>query len=530
MKISCFIIIFFLFCSHTFAYEIGRCITDPNADKLQKEWKHYFDVKKKRAKINLSKMVGQILMDSETMRLLQSISEVEELMKVLDKLEAKYLKKAFVDKRFNEMISSVDFIDRLESKKMDEEIRNSELPFKNDPGFYELLDQVREEVKRPQIKDALELFRTYDLGVLESEYRKSAKQALRLIRKKGATLEIVRSWIQDPPYLRNVPLPGEKVGPFAMVYRSLLKKSIANFVLNSEVKLAEAKKLYPNIKQAEVDEMNSLTPPTETNSFDDHIFNGSDMENSAIDGVARTLWGEATSCEAQGLMQFEAIGKIIADRAIAVCRAINEQQELEIKNVEVREKNWTTFLSNWAGIKRPAPGMQNKKTPKLKGLSDFGRKEKKDIPCAAQVISKKNQFSVWNSYSVIKLHTGQFNKNIPDTTYELQGPQSSNDDRALVRILCPQFQNDAQKELWSKTVKIATEIVKNADAFSARIKFDYKGNLPILFYTHDAALPFAKEVKKFEMLIEGQKQIIRGKGRDACHKFRLFTPKNSDSY
>jgi hypothetical protein len=508
---------------------IGSCIRDPNALALQDEWKHYSELKQKKAKINTSIMAKKMLMDAESMRLLQAISEVEHLIAILDELETKFLKKSFVDTRFNDMISSPDFIAKLESKQMDAEIKNSELPFKNDPHFYEVLDQVRAEVARPQVKDALDLFRTYDLGLLQNTYRTSARLALKLIRKRGATPEIVRSWIQDPPYLKNVALPPRAIGPFAVRYRELIAKSVATFILTRNVELSEAKKKYPKITQKEVDEMNSIAPPTEKNSFDDYISTVNDTETAAIDGVARTLWGEATSCQIQGLAQFEAIGRIIADRSMAVCRAIAEEKELENKNVEVREKNWTTFLSNWAGIKKPAPGMKNKAYVKLRGLSDFGRKENSKIHCAAQVISKKYQFSVWNSYSIKKLQTGIVHKNIPNVQYEIQGPQAVNDDRALIRILCPEFQNDEQKKVWSLAVNFATEIVKTPEAMAKRIK--WPKNEDVYFYTHEAPLPFAKEVKIDHLVVDGKKLFVKKhQSKGVCNQFRLFVPKNKSLY
>lgn len=509
--------------------QIGGCITDPDAKNLQNKWKKYHEQVSKKAKINLTKLVDEIRMDEETMRLLQSVSEVEQLVKYLDTLENKYLTKAFVDLQFNDLIASDTFIEKLIKKEIDSEIRNSKLPFKEDPHFYEIMDKVREEIKRPEITDALNLFKTYDLGILQKEYRKSAKYALQLVRSRGATLAEVRRWKSDPPYLRNVPLPKAQIGPFAEVYRSLLKKSISNFVLSRTVTLTDAKKLYPNIKKEEIDLLNSATPPVEKNAFDENIVDGRNLELAAIDGVARTLWGEASSCEAYGLNQFEAIGRIIADRSVAVCRAIEEQNNLNKKQVEVREKNWTTFLSNWAGIKRPAPGMQNKPYAKLKGLSDFGRKEKMELPCAAQVVSKKNQFSVWNSYAVKKYHTGQFHKNIPDAIYEIQGPQAENDDKALVRILCPMFQSTDQKNIWNKAVEIATQIVKQPEKMKESIKWSIEQQ-EILFYTHDAKLPFAKEIKKVNLEVNGKKVELKKKGSGACGKFRLFTPKVKGTY
>ncbi|MBC7712646.1 MAG: hypothetical protein H7177_04880 [Rhizobacter sp.] len=527
-NLKIFILLFIFSQAAMAAVPIGSCIRDPNATGLQSEWKRYLDLKTKKAKINISIMVKTIRMDAESMRLLQAISEVENLMVILDELEQKYLKKSFVDIRFNDMISSPDFISKLESKLMDSEIKKSELPFKDDPHFYELLDQSRSEIKRPEIKEALKLFRTYDLGVLEKVYRKSAREALKLIRTKGATPEIVRSWIKDPPYLKNIPMPPAKMGPFAVTYRELVEKSISDFVLNHKVELADARIKFPKIKQADVDEMNLMVPPVEKNSFDEYISKINDHDTAAIDGVARTLWGEATSCQIQGLAQFEAISRIIADRGQAVCRAIIEQGQLENKNVVVRETNWTTFLGNWSGIKSPAPGMKNKAYVKLKGLADFGRKENTKIHCAAQVISKKGQFSVWDSYSLKRFRTGNLHKNIPSAVYEIQGPQAINDDKALIRILCPEFQNEEQKKLWSQAVAFATEIVKTPDQLAKKIL--WPKNEEVYFYTHEASLPFAKEVKIDHVVVNGQNLPVKKKGRGLCNQFRLFVPPAKNIY
>ena len=511
------------------AFPYGACIHDPNAALLQQKWKHYHELKKKRAHINISMLVQTIRMDTETLKLLQAVSEVENLIKLVDELESKFFKKAFVDIRFNDMISHPNFLQRLKQKEVDQEIRTSELTFKNDPEFYILLDKIRNEINKSEVYAAIDLFRTHDLGILDNVYRKSAKSALRLIRNKGGTIEAVRSWLTDPPYLRNVPFPSVKLGPFAIRYRTLVAQSVSQFVQDHPITLADAKKAFPRMKQSDVDEMNSIQPPTETNSFDDHVAQiVPDKNQAAIEGVARTLWGEASSCEQQGLAQFEAIARIIADRSLAVKRARFEQQGYAKKSEEVREQNWSTFLKNWVGIKRPAPGLQNKPVNRLRGLSDFGRKEKIDIHEAAQVISKKGQFSVWNSYSLQKYHTGQFNKNIPDAVYEIQGPQAPNDDKALVRILCPEFQNEEQKQLWNTAAKLAEEIVLTPEKLTQRIIWPI-GN-EILFYTHDAGLSFAKEIKVPHLLVDSKKQLLRGKGRGACNHFRLFVPKIKNQY
>ncbi len=530
------LLIFFLISSSLHAQDFGSCIIDPRASKLQENWKHYFELKKMRSYINTMHIVDEIKMDHATWELVKAISDVEKLTSLVDRFEQNYFQKAFVDQRFNEMVSHPDFIHKLETQEIDQEIKISELKFKDDPKFFELLDELRREVGRAEIKFALELFRKYDLGVLQMNYRKSAKSALRLIRKRGARVERILAWETHPPLLKNIPYPGVQLGPFAVKYRALVMNSVENFVQTRMVTLSEARKVKPRFKQVDVDEMNTLTPPTETNSFDDHIASllpppnshFSKVDFNAIDGVVRTLWGEATSCQSQGLPQFEAIGRIIADRSLAVERSLHEQTESVTKSSEVRKENWITVLKNWVGIKRPAPGLKAAPAIRLRGLSDFGRKENKDLHPAAQVISKKGQFSVWNSYSLKKFHTGQFHKNIPDAVYVIQGPQAENDDQALVRILCPQFLNDHQKDLWGQALTLAKEIVQRPKELAKLIS--WPTHEEILFYTHEAPLPFAREVKVPHLMVQGKMIKLRGKGRGPCDHFRLFVSKTKNQY
>ncbi len=530
MKLSLFLIFLLLTKTTSAQDSLGACIHDPSAELLQQQWMHYHELKLKRAQINISLIVKKIRMDQESLKLLLALSEVEKLMEILDELERKYLKKAFVDLRFNDMIAHPDFLRKLENKQVDNEIRTSELDFRNDAKFYELLDKVRLETSRPEVQSALEFFRNTNLGILEKDYRKSAKAALHLIRVKGATLQAVRHWMIDPPYLRNIKLPANSLGPFAIAYRSLISQSLTKFIEERAVTLAEAKRIFPKLKKEIVEEMNSITPPTESNSFDDHIAKIANQtdEKSAIEGVVRTLWGEASSCQLQGLPQFEAIGRIIADRSLAVARAQKELAQYDEKSTVVREENWTVFLKNWVGIKRPAPGLKNKPIMHLRGLSDFGRKEKSNLHPAAQVISKKGQFSVWNSYSIQKYHTAKLHRNIPEANYEIQGPQSQNDDKALVRILCPQLIGEKQKKLWIEAELIAREIVLNPENIIKKIAWPLPGE--ILFYTHEAGLPFAKEIKVSYLLVNNEKRNLRGTGPGACNQFRLFVSKNKNQY
>lgn len=514
------------------AAPVGTCIQDPNASLLQTKWKKYFDLRKKRAHINSKFVISDIKMDKNTLKLLQAVSEVEELLLLVEELERKYFRQAFVDIRFNEMIAHPEFLSKLLRHEVDAEIRSSDLKFRDDEKFYQLLDLIRLEIAKTEVREAIELFRLYNLGILEKSYRLSAKASIKLLRRNGGSLEAVRGWQSDPPYLRNVILPSLKLGPFASRYRAFVSYSVGEFVVNRQPSLTEAQKVFPKIKEEEVLAMNSALPPTESNSFDDHIATLNPSPANAIDGVARTLWGEATSCQLQGLPQFEAIGRIIADRSLAVDRAVKEQSQFENRSSEIRKQNWIAVLKNWVGINRPAPGLKNKPINHLRGLSDFGRKEKISIHPAAQVISKKGQFSVWNSFTVKRFHSGQLHRNIPDGAYEIQGPQSENDDRALVRILCPQFQTEEQRNLWKQAVSLAEEIVLTPQVLAQRIVWPVPDALKneVLFYTHEAPLPFAKEIQVPYLLIDNQRRALRGKGRGPCHHFRLFVAKAKNQY
>jgi hypothetical protein len=469
-------------------------------------------------------------MNLETYKLVRAISESEKLINLVDQIEKKYLKKVFVDRAFNDMVSSDMFLQKAKNGMLEKEINDSSLSFKNDDDFKILLREIGVELKRPEVIESLSIFKKYDIGILEDEYRKSAKIALKLIRSRNGSLLNVRRWEHDLPFLRNIPLPHLKYGPFIKVYRRLISESVKDFILETPLSFEFTKIYFPKIKKEEILKINDLEPPVENNTFDDHLLkkNSPNDLSLAVDGVLRTLWGEAASCEMKGLDQFLAIGKIIADRSLAVCKTIKELDQVKIETETVRKKNWSTFLENWVGIKRPAPGMAIRPSLKTKGLSDFGRKEKIELHCAAQVISKKDQFSVWNSYTLKKYNSGQYHKNIPNVEYTIKGPQSENDDQALVRILCPQFISNEQRVVWEKALQISKEIVNNPKEFSDKLKWSV--DKKIYFYTHAAELNFAKEVKKVDLIYKNAKLKIKANSKNPCDHFRLFVPKQSDIY
>lgn len=519
----------------------GDCILDPKAADLQQQWKIHFEYRKKRSQVAARVISRRLLMPESGREIMEALLSIEPLLGTIRHIESRFLKRAFQDKHFNLLISDPAFLDRIRSGNAQDQIRDSSLDFKDDPAFLALLREIEQHLKIAEISDSIETFRKYDLGILDPVYRKSALSALNYMKKKGATLERIRSWKDAPPLLAQVPLPPNTLGIFAIRYRSLLSRAVTDYLENSKPEYADARQVLGNLSAETWDAIRNSEPPTDSNAFDEHIFaraaehRNAHREQSvtseqygAIDGVARTLWGEASSCQLQGYNQFEAISKIIADRALAIERAKEETLRNEGRKAAVREKNWMKFLKNWVGIKRNSQEMQSDPGLMLRGMADFGRKDKDGLDEAAQVISRKGQFSVWNSFTQKTFRHHSQHPNIPNAEYRIQGPQSSRDDQALTRILCPRFQNDQHQKVWKLAEALARDLVLNRKNLSDRFQWPTKDS--ILFYTHEAELPFAREVKLSSLSHGKMKLKINGKGRGPCNRFRLFSPKGRQAY
>ena len=274
-----------------------------------------------------------------------------------------------------------------------------------------------------------------------------------LFGRNGIKIEMIHLWILSNPN-----------------YKIILKKANAEIVQN----LSEEEKIYRYIMGKE---------RVFDNAFDHFVWKGqygTEMER-AIDGVARTLYGEAESCQNLGASQFEAIGSIISARAISVDQE-NQKNSL-----------FTTILNgaiNTFDILSPIeiePLMTYKK-----GASDFGRIREhhanatiSGMPTPAQVVSRPTQFSVWKLGSVQELEVSRWitwpkGFGYPeDMTVTVSGPASLNLDTAQLKVLCP---ND---NIFNKAVEIATSVVSDYYGFANRYRF-YQGPKRVVpyFYTH----------------------------------------------
>jgi hypothetical protein len=287
------------------------------------------------------------------------------------------------------------------------------------------------------------------------------------------------------------------------------------------------------------------------NSFDHFIWQGQDggAQQRSIDGIARTLYGEAESCFYGGARQFDAIGAIIAARAITVDQE-NEANNLFsssyysefVKDVAKGAANVVLKPYNWLSPLEITPFKSYKR-----GASDFGRLRsgKADAMIAgmttpAQVVSRPAQFSVWKLAGVNEYPVNlwiQWNKSLgypSDWMLKVAEPKGNELDPAQQKVLCPNQESDAFKSALS----VAEELSKDYYGFASRHRF-FSDNTRVVpyFYTHGAKtnLSFVKQILPKPKLIKlagdgnsANEKLPLYQGGENCETFKLYRPKNLD--
>ena len=249
----------------------GDCILDPEAKSLQEQWRRFHDLRIKRAKVNIRLLPKKILLPESGRELIEALMATRPLLDAVQRVEKKFLKSAFRDKRFNLLISDPSFLDRIRSGAAQEEIRNSDLDFKDDPGFLTVLREIEEILRDPAVAAGIEVFRKNDLGILDPAYRASAVKAIRYLDQKGAKIEAIRGWKDAPPLMAEVPLPPLSLGAFAARYQASLSRAVGEFIEEHRATPEEARAASPGLKAADWERIASSEPPTEKNAFDQHI-------------------------------------------------------------------------------------------------------------------------------------------------------------------------------------------------------------------------------------------------------------------
>lgn len=266
------------------------------------------------------------------------------------------------------------------------------------------------------------------------------------------------------------------------------------------------------------------------NAFDHFVWEGqegTELEKS-IDGVARTLYGEAESCQLSGARQFEAIGSIIAARSVSV------DQENQDNNIFLSAANFGIGVVNILPLVEFEPLSSYKS-----GASDFGRtREMKANPVVAematpaQVVSRPGQFSVWKLGSEESLEVRRwinfpanlgYPKNLKLT---VSGPLGGEMDPAQRKVLCP------NNEVFQKAVAVAKELVTDYNSFANKYRFHQRGKRVVpYFYTHGAniTLTFVKQISPrpdfYNVSGRGENLPIY-EGSSACKNFKVYQPKN----
>jgi hypothetical protein len=208
----------------------------------------------------------------------------------------------------------------------------------------------------------------------------------------------------------------------------------------------------------------------------------------AIDGVARTLWGEAGICP----HQMEAIGRVIVDRTLKVNQGIGREYD--------------------------RPEMAGQLLP------------------VERVISRTNQFSGWNSETQDQVSFSSLLKEMPGAPRNVpsggvivetaEGPWHLNQ-------LCPQISRNSHyfghasessdSDLaWRKAVELAKTIVLDPEGYRAR----YQWLAPlesVYYYTHGPDIGMKRiPVTSIRDAYRGTKLHWEMDQRANCQKLRFF--------
>lgn len=262
------------------------------------------------------------------------------------------------------------------------------------------------------------------------------------------------------------------------------------------------------------------------NAFDHFVWGGQDGTEveKTIDGVARTLYGEAESCQISGASQFEAIGSIIAARSVSV------DQENQQNNIFLNLANFGITVINTLPLVDVGPLISYKS-----GASDFGRTREmvvnpiiSTMATPAQVVSRPGQFSVWKLGKVESLEISRWISLPPKLGYpknlmtSVSGPVGSDMDPAQRKVLCP------NNEVFKEAVKVATELVNDPAAYANKYRFYRNGSRVVpYFYTHGArvSLSFVRQILPKPSFTSDMRPMQIYEGSSACVNFKVYQPK-----
>jgi hypothetical protein len=331
-----------------------------------------------------------------------------------------------------------------------------------------------------------------------------------LFSRNGLTLPLVVAWMRNDPN-----------------YKIILKQAQTDEKAKQE-STPEAKLFNYVLTQERVLE----------NAFDHFVWRGqegTDLEKS-IDGVARTIYGEAESCQAAGANQFEAIGAVIAARSISV------DQENQRRNIFSTIIDYAITTLNKLSPIEIAPLSSYDR-----GASDFGRIRQSHanpeiigMTTPAQVVSRPIQFSVWKIGRTQEFEVARWIQWPKDLGYpqdfktSISAPVGSELDPAQRKVLCPNPVG------YKKALEVATQVVNDYYGYANTYRF-YQGSKRVVpyFYTHGPKtdLGFVRRLQPMPsfMRVTGTHSDKKGLvfenlpllgGDINCRSLKLYVPKS----
>jgi hypothetical protein len=402
-------------CSHTSEYiadrtpqssdlgdwygRFGACLVSPDNHDYEKKWATYHDLIQRKVRLNISHY-AEMPVSKDIREFVSNLALISPIVIAWDAIKkSSWAMNMDADKNFVELTSSAAFIYALRDPNF--VARNQDPNFiqdyNSDPDFRKNFDIILASIRDSNTRGALTYFHQKHLVFVDPNGLASALKLARFFQLPDSAEDL-----GFVPFMKDLPLPPKALAAsdnFTTAYWDLLESSIADFLEHHETS---------------DENLNHLASPDETTPYDDYVVKShADDEQTeftktvfgknykigvheiiAIDGVARTLWGEGRGCDMTiGMHGFAAIGLVMANRTMAVQNTINEKASVRQQNKAIEEEDVDIFMNSNA--KDSLKGFIPERSL---GQADFGIKGSIEL-AASQVVSKPSQFSCWNGYN-----------------------------------------------------------------------------------------------------------------------------------
>ncbi len=517
----------------------GACLVSPDTHEYETAWSNYHDLIKKKVRINLGHY-DQMQVSDDVREFITSLSAIAPLIYSWDAIKTSpWLSHMYKDKNFVNFTLSAAFVYALKDTDF---VQKNQDPYfiesYKDPEFQKNFNEIVSVIRDPNGLKALTYFHKKNVVFVDPV---GLRSALNLTNFFGLPSSLGQ--LNSINLMKDFPQPNinrDEKDVFASAYWGVFESSVSYFLENnktgeSNLDLAVAPDQIIPFDDKLVRAHENDPRDQFTKTIDGKDYQISVPEITAIDGVARTLWGEARGCEVgRNVRGFSAVGLVLANRTIAVQNTLKGRSGYKAvmkKNVEIIEN---------ADGNDSLEGFVPEQTF---GQTIFGRPGSSLLP-AAQVVSKREQFSCWNGYypSQVKLSSiAPLPKGMPDFNYTIKVPTKPNIQDDLINVLCPTINANVHKHdgmtgwstsfpnsydtAWKQAVDLATLIVLDPQKVKELYNFVPAPTTAPLYYTNDGL----NQAGQPEIFVQGMtfKNPETGEtetftGGATCEKFRVF--------